>query len=37
MKKISIMAKKACKGKPSIKGFKELTPEDVENIYRMCL
>ena len=33
----AIMAKKACKGKESIKGFKELTPEDIENIYRMCL
>jgi len=31
------MAKKACKGKESIKGFRELTPEDIENIYRMCL
>ena len=33
----AIMAKKACKGKESIKGFRELTPEDIENIYRMCL
>lgn len=32
-----IMAKKSCKGKDSIKGFKELTPEDIEKIYKMCL
>ena len=30
------MAVKACKGK-TINGFKTLTPEDVVNIYRMCL
>lgn len=32
-----IMAKKSCKGNPSIKGFKELTPDDVVKIYEMCL
>ena len=36
-KNFAIMAKKACKGKESIKGFRELTPEDIENIFRMCL
>ncbi len=30
------MAQKACKNS-SIKGFKELKPTDVENIYKMCL
>ncbi len=30
------MAKKACGGK-SINGFKTLTPQDVENIFNMCL
>lgn len=32
-----LMAKKSCKGMRSIKGFKELTPEDVEKIYEMSL
>ncbi|MEY8437414.1 iron-containing alcohol dehydrogenase [Atopobiaceae bacterium 24-176] len=32
----SAMAEKACHG-PSIKGFVELTPADVEQIYRACL
>lgn len=31
-----IMAKKACGG-DVLRGFKPLTPEDVENIFRMCL
>jgi alcohol dehydrogenase YqhD (iron-dependent ADH family) len=30
------MAKNACRG-DVLKGFRPLTPEDVENIYRMCL
>lgn len=34
--KFGIMATKACRGK-SIKGFIDLHPSDVENIYRMCL
>lgn len=32
-----IMAKKSLKGNKTIKGFKELTKEDVVNIYKMCL
>lgn len=32
-----IMAKKSLKGNSSIKGFKELTEEDVRKIYEMCL
>ena len=32
----AIMAKKAC-GKGILKGFRNLTPEDVEKIYEMCL
>lgn len=35
-KNFRIMAKKACGG-TVLKGFKVLTPEDVENIFRMCL
>jgi len=35
-KNFKLMAQKACRGKV-LKGFKHLTPEDVENIYRMCL
>ena len=35
-KNFKVMAQKACRGK-ELKGFKPLTPEDVENIYRMCL
>lgn len=31
-----VMAKKAC-GEDVLKGFKTLTPEDVENIFKMCL
>ncbi|WP_027365915.1 dehydroquinate synthase/iron-containing alcohol dehydrogenase family protein [Desulfotruncus alcoholivorax] len=31
-----VMAKKACWG-DVLQGFKPLTPQDVENIYRMCL
>jgi alcohol dehydrogenase YqhD (iron-dependent ADH family) len=31
-----VMAKKACRG-DVLQGFKSLTPEDVENIFRMCL
>ncbi|HBC91502.1 MAG TPA: NADH-dependent alcohol dehydrogenase [Pelotomaculum sp.] len=31
-----VMAKKACGG-DVLQGFKPLTPEDVENIFRMCL
>ena len=34
--KFEIMAKKACAGHV-IEGFKQLTPLDVEKIYRMCL
>ncbi|MDD7305520.1 MAG: iron-containing alcohol dehydrogenase [Peptoniphilaceae bacterium] len=34
--KFDIMAKKACNNS-SIKGFKELKPEDVKEIYKMCL
>jgi alcohol dehydrogenase YqhD (iron-dependent ADH family) len=35
-KNFKIMAKKACNG-DILRGFKPLTPEDVENIFRMCL
>ncbi|HHV63991.1 MAG TPA: iron-containing alcohol dehydrogenase [Peptococcaceae bacterium] len=35
-KNLKLMAKKACKG-DVLKGFKPLTPVDVENIFRMCL
>ena len=35
-KKFKVMAKKACRG-DVLQGFKALTPEDVENIFRMCL
>jgi len=35
-KNFKVMAKKACKG-DVLKGFKHLTPEDVENIFKMCL
>jgi alcohol dehydrogenase YqhD (iron-dependent ADH family) len=31
-----LMARKACRY-GDIKGFKTLTPEDVENIFEMCL
>jgi alcohol dehydrogenase YqhD (iron-dependent ADH family) len=31
-----VMAKKACQG-DVLQGFKHLTPEDVEKIFRMCL
>lgn len=31
-----VMAKRACRG-GVLEGFRRLTPEDVENIYRMCL
>lgn len=31
-----VMAKRACRG-DVLQGFKPLTPEDVENIFRMCL
>lgn len=34
--KFDIMAEKACRNK-SIKGYKELKPEDVKKIYQMCL
>lgn len=33
---LKVMAEKACHG-GTINGFKTLTPQDVENIYRMCL
>ena len=36
-KNFSVMAKKACKAKGVLKGFTDLTPLDVEAIYRMCL
>ncbi|NLP44099.1 MAG: iron-containing alcohol dehydrogenase [Peptococcaceae bacterium] len=35
-KNFKLMAKKACKG-DVLKGYKHLTPQDVENIFRMCL
>lgn len=35
-KNFKVMAKKACRG-DVLQGFKPLTPEDVENIFRMCL
>jgi alcohol dehydrogenase YqhD (iron-dependent ADH family) len=35
-KNFKIMAKKACNG-DILRGFKPLTPDDVENIFRMCL
>ena len=35
-KNFKVMAGKACRGNV-IKGFRELTPDDVEKIYRMCL
>nr|WP_018962972.1 iron-containing alcohol dehydrogenase [Coprothermobacter platensis] len=35
-KNFEVMANKACQGNV-LKGFKTLTPQDVENIYRMCL
>lgn len=35
-KNFKVMAKKACGG-DVLHGFKPLTPEDVENIFRMCL
>lgn len=35
--KFSIMAKKACGPNGKISAFVELTPDDVENILRMCL
>jgi len=35
-KHFKVMAKKACKG-DVLRGFKVLTPEDVEKIFRMCL
>ena len=34
--KEAIMAKKACGG-DVLHGFTDLTPDDVEKIYRMCL
>lgn len=35
-KNFNLMARKACGG-DVLKGFKTLTPEDVENIFKMCL
>jgi len=35
-KNFKLMAKKACKG-DVLKGYKHSTPQDVENIFRMCL
>jgi alcohol dehydrogenase YqhD (iron-dependent ADH family) len=36
-KHFGIMAKKACGAGGVLRGFKPLAPEDVENIFRMCL
>jgi len=35
-KNFKLMAQKACRG-GVLKGYKHLTPQDVENIFRMCL
>jgi alcohol dehydrogenase YqhD (iron-dependent ADH family) len=36
-KNFALMAKKACSPNGVLHGFTDLTPADVEKIYRMCL